>query len=69
MLEVTPEVKSEEDGNDLGVSYLFMLLQGERIRLVVSKVQCSISSALNVSQVTDKIKVTNKTFFKLLLCF
>jgi len=69
VLEVTPEVKSEEDGNDLGVSYLFMLLQGERIRLVVSKVQCSISSALNVSQVTDKIKVTNKTFFKLLLCF
>ena len=69
MLEVTPEVKSEEDGNDLGVSYLFMLLQGERIRLVVSKVQCSISSALNVSQVTDKLKVTNKTFFKLLLCF
>lgn len=64
MLEVIPEVKSEEDGNDLGVSYLFMLLQGERIRLVVSKVQWSISSTLNVSQVTDKLQSNKHNFFQ-----
>lgn len=61
---MTPEVKSEEDGNDLGVSYLFILLQGERIRLVVSKVQCSISSALKVSQVTNKLQSNKQNFFQ-----